>query len=649
MVYNLRRFFLFRIGNKETERPLDFFSGITNALTFGIGQRKIISSVFMYAAIMHFLLAWGFIELLFATTVDFFSARAWFSDYLPEFDTPWFAAINDLGGVMLFGGLVMAIYRRHGNKPEPLPQNFFKGRKNLLGDTGILLLLIMLVLQGFFTEASRLAVERPLTANWSWIGYPISKWMPVSAWEMLQPGLWWFHAVTALIFISILPLTKLFHSLATLINLALTNRKYLGQLRPMHITRLMENPDTKEEDLTFGASKVEDFTWKQLLDSIACTECARCTTVCPAYITKKPLSPMKIITDIRHDLYSKALGSNNHEGLIGGRIDIMELWSCTTCGACLEECPVLIDTVPTITDMRRHLVLSEGKPPAQANFSLDKTKSNGNPWGFPQSERIKWATDAEINLPIMADKENTCILYWVGCAGSFDPKNQKVSRAMVKIFESAGIDFAALGNEEMCTGDSARRLGEEYLFETMALKNIETLNQYNFETIVTACPHCFHTLKNEYPQFGGNYHVKHHSQFINELISSEKLSSKKYKKQKVAYHDSCYLGRINGEYDAPRRIIQKILDEEGKLVEMQRNKKESFCCGAGGGNMWHEIDKGERINLNRLQEAVDSGVDTVATACPFCMIMIDDAMKLKGKEESMEVLDIAEIVAQGLS
>jgi Fe-S oxidoreductase len=249
----------------------------------------------------------------------------------------------------------------------------------------------------------------------------------------------------------------------------------------------------------------------------------------------------------------------------------------------------------------------------------------------------------------MADKKNTRILYWVGCAGSFDPRNQKVSRAMVKIFESAGIDFAVLGNEEMCTGDSARRLGEEYLFETMALKNIETLNQYNFETIVTACPHCFHTLKNEYPYLGGNYHVKHHSQFINELISSEKISSKKCKKQRVTYHDSCYLGRINEEYDAPRRIIKKILDEEGKLVEMQRNKKKSFCCGAGGGNMWHEIDKGERINLNRLQETIDSGADTVATACPFCMIMIGDAIKLKGKEESMEILDIAEMVAQELN
>ena len=295
----------------------------------------------------------------------------------------------------------------------------------------------------------------------------------------------------------------------------------------MFVSKLMEDPDMDPDEISLGSTKLEDFTWKQLLDGVACTECGRCSAVCPALILIKKLSPMKIITDMRHELYNKYLHKKDVNGIVGSPISETELWSCTTCAACMEECPVFIDHIPTFTDMRRYLVLSEGKPHPQAAESLEKTMNTGNPWGYSASERTKWAADAGIELPIMSEKKQADVLYWVGCAGSYDPRNQQVAKAMVKILESASVDFAVLGNEETCTGDSARRLGEEYLFETMALQNIETLNKYKFNKIITPCPHCFHTIGNEYGDFDGKYEVQHHSQFIAELIESGKLKIKK--------------------------------------------------------------------------------------------------------------------------
>ena len=433
MAYNLRRLFTVNVGKSENYRPLSFTTQIKNALSFGVGQKKVYSRQFTYASVMHFLIGWGFIELLFATTVDFFAARGWFVDYLPEFDTPWFAFINDTGGVMLTVGCFMALFRRHVKKPEQLPQNSMSGRGNLFGDSGILLFLIILCLGGFLAEAARLGIEQPATAHWSWIGYLISITAPTHFWEFIHDYLWWSHAIASLLFISLLPLTKMFHVVAVIANVALTNRSKRGLLRPMHVAKIMEDPDADIDNLSLGANKISDFTWKQLLDSVSCTECARCSTVCPATNTGKPLSPMKIITDVRKKLYSETIGMKNTDDLVGGLISETELWSCTTCGACMEECPVLIEHVPTITDMRRHLVLSEGKPPSQASESLEKTLNNGNPWGFPQNDRIKWSDDLDIKIPTLAEKKEVDILYWVGCAGSYDPRNQKIATDFIKI------------------------------------------------------------------------------------------------------------------------------------------------------------------------------------------------------------------------
>ena len=444
-------------------------------------------------------------------------------------------------------------------------------------------------------------------------------------------------------------MTKMFHIIASVTNIFYTNLIKRGQIRPMYVSQILEDPDADIENISLGANKISDFSWKQLLDSVACTECARCTTVCPASRTDKPLSPMKIITDVRQKLYSETLNLNNFDGeLVGGLISETELWSCTTCGACMEECPVLIEHVPTIIDMRRHLVLSEGKPPEQSSESLEKTMQNGNPWGMPQHERTKWADDFDLELPTLADKKEVDVLYWVGCAGSYDPRNQGIARDLVKILKNANIDFAILGKEETCTGDSARRLGDEYLFETLANQNIETLNKYKFNTVITACPHCFQVISKEYKDFGGDYNVVHHSEYIQKLIDDKKIEVSKNLDGTITYHDACYLGRYNDIYEAPRSIIESLLGDQGKIVEMKDNKSGSLCCGAGGGNMWHEIPEGDRINIKRFEQAVETEADTVATACSFCAIMMEDAKNVTGNETTMKTLDVAELVANSI-
>jgi len=647
-LYNLRKLFVANIGKSDPQDAVNILDAIVNGMTLGIFQRKVTSRQFGFAGLMHFFLWWGFVILLIATTIDFFVARHWFVDLLPTLDTPWFASLYDAGGLMVLIGLVMAIYRRKIIKPGHLPHDCFEGRGNFLGDSGILLLLLVLVVGGFLAEAARLGTYSPPDAQFSWIGYSISKLASQSAWQALELPLWWFHAITSFLFIALLPQTKMLHAIAGFINVLISDRKTRGQIRPMYVSKMMEDPDADIENIALGVSKVEDFRKKQLFDSIACTECARCTYVCPAYNTDKPLSPMKVITDIRHNLYAQQFGIGEKQELIGQTISELELWSCTTCGACMEQCPVQVEHVPTIVDMRRHLVLSEGKPPEQASESLEKTMTTGNPWGLPRADRMKWANDAGLEVPLFSQKKKADVLYWVGCAGAYDPLNQPVAVAMIKILEAAGVDYAVLGTEESCTGDSARRLGEEYLFETMAVQNIETLSKYEFKTIITPCPHCFHTISKEYPAFKGNYKVKHHSEYIAELIEQGLIKPDNSLQGKITYHDACYLGRHNDIYNQPRDLIFNSMSTGSEYIELERNRKNSFCCGAGGGNMWHDIEEGSRPNVNRIDEASAAGVDTVVTACSFCLIMMDDAVKIQGKDEETQVVDLAQFIAEGL-
>ncbi|MEJ2084123.1 MAG: (Fe-S)-binding protein [Acidobacteriota bacterium] len=647
--YSMRRLFTVRVGREEKYRSSDLFSRVSNALVFGVGQRKVFSRRFTFASVMHFCLGWGFIELFFATTVDFFVARGWLLAYLPQKDTPWFAWLNDLGGLLLLIGLLMALYRRYVDRPKPLPQQALRGRDNFLGDTGILLFLVLLVIGGFLAEAARLSIETPDTAAYSFVGNRLAALGSEAAWASSERLIWWFHAITSLLFIAVLPLTKMFHSLAVIANVAVSDRGSRGLVRPMHVSEMMEDPDADLDAISLGANQASDFTWKQLLDSVSCTECARCTSVCPAYATGRPLSPMKLITDIRHDLYERELKKLREiPSLVGERIRVEELWSCTSCGACAEVCPVMIDHVPTFTDMRRYLVLSEGQPPDQATKALEGMTNRGNPWALPQSDRMKWAQESGLEVPVMADKKRAEVLYWVGCAGAYDSRNQQIARAMVQLLQAAEVDFAVLGEEECCTGDSARRLGDEYLFETLAMQNIETIDKYEFDEIVTTCPHCQLTLGTEYRDFGAEYKVKHHSQLISELIGAGRLEVAAASDRKVTFHDPCYLGRYGGEFAAPRDLLLQTVDSSAHLVEMGQNREKSFCCGAGGGNMWYEMKDDDRMNLARSRQAKATGAGTVATGCSFCMIMLDDSVKVEGLEGELEVKDVAELVAENL-
>ena len=413
----------------------------------------------------------------------------------------------------------------------------------------------------------------------------------------------------------------------------------------------IETIDFEDDSIDqFGAGQINHLPQSNLLDAYACIQCSRCQDACPAYETGKELSPSALEINKRYFL-------NNHlDEFIDGSIPDSSItnhlltdeaaWSCTTCGYCVEVCPVGNEPMIDILRARQNLVMTESKFPQEAMETFDKIENYGNPWGLSPNEREVWMEGREV--PLMREKKEAEVLYWAGCAGAYDSRGKEISQAVVDVLKEAKVDFASLGNEETCTGDSARRIGNEYLFQTMAEKNLETFGKYKFKKIVTQCPHCFTTLKNDYAELGADLEVVHHSQYIGQLVTEGKINPKAWMDEDVTYHDACYLGRHNDEYDAPRDVIQSIM-KDGKLKEMEKSREESFCCGAGGGNMWYEIKTGERINHNRFKQAADTGATTVATACNFCNIMMEDGMKVTGNDEKMKVMDIAELVSKSLA
>ena len=455
------------------------------------------------------------------------------------------------------------------------------------------------------------------------------------------------HVLSFLLFLVILPVTMLRHMFTSPLNMYLRDRE-----RPKGAMKAM--PNLMETELeSFGAATVEDFTWKQLLDTDACTMCGRCTSVCPAHATGKPLDPREIV--LKTGEVMAATGTPAVSPPIGvdpeitvsadslfERITPEEVWACTSCKACDEICPVNIEILDKILDMRRYLSLMESNFPTELGTAYRSMENSGNPWGLSQGDRAAWAAKVPWR-PIVepGDSFDHEYLYWVGCAGSFDDKNQKVSVAMAKLMQRAGIDFAILGPSENCTGDPARRSGNEYIFQMLAMQNIETLNGMGVTKIVTQCPHCFNTLQNEYPQLGGNYEVVHHSQFLEWLIAEGHLDMSDARlEERVVYHDSCYLGRHNDVYLAPRKVIGSLGGIE--VVEAGRNGTKGMCCGAGGARMWMEETTGKKVNDERSQELIATGASRIAVACPFCFIMIDDGTKAAGKEEDeVKVADIS--------
>src|SRR6185503_2066988 len=457
--------------------------------------------------------------------------------------------------------------------------------------------------------------------------------------EIANHFFWWGALGSILLFIPYFPRSKHIHIFLAPINLAL-KKDQPGVLQPMDF----------EKEETFGAAKLEDFTWPRLLDSYSCIMCNRCQDVCPATNTGKALSPAAILINERYELNKLfpafAEGQESPRPLLEFALNEEAAWACTTCNACIEICPVGNEQMLHIIDVRRERVLTAAEFPKGLQTAFNHMERAGNPWGMGVDERLAWTKGLPFEVPTLEQKPDPAVLYWVGCAVAFDPRAQKIARSMAEVFNAAGVDWAVLGKQEKCTGDTARRTGNEYLFVQMAEENIAALNEIKPKTIVTTCPHCFHTIANEYPQFGGNYVVKHHSEFIDDLIRNGKLKLKSDGAGSVTYHDPCYLGRHNGVIDQPRAVIQST---GATLTEPSRSRKNSFCCGAGGGQFWKEEEKGtERVSTNRYRELKQTGAKTVATGCPFCMRMITEETAKEEPETAMEVMDIAELTARSL-
>ena len=433
--------------------------------------------------------------------------------------------------------------------------------------------------------------------------------------------------------------------------------------RPRALGALASTPDMSMEDVgdddevVFGAGRIEDFSWKQLLDMATCTECGRCQSQCPAWNTGKPLSPKLLIMDLRDNMFANAdriMQRNRAAGvevetLVGNIIDPDVLWSCTTCGACVEQCPVDIEHIDTIIDMRRYQVLMESEFPSEAGLMLRNVENQGDPWGLGGSKRTEWIASLDFEVPVITGTipDDIEYLYWVGCAGSLDERARKGAQATARMLHRAGVTFGILGPKESCTGDPVRRLGNEYLYQEQAAKNIETLNNAGVKKVIATCPHCFNTLANEYPSLGGNYEVIHHSQLLDHLVQEGRLTPGGGYKGTVTYHDPCYLGRHNRVFDEPRSVIDAI--PGAKQVEMKRCREKGFCCGAGGARMWLEESIGTRINMERTGEAIDTGADVVSTACPYCMIMLDDAVRANAKEDDVRVMDLSQLLEESMN
>ncbi len=601
------------------------------------------------AGLMHSALYFGFLGLFITTVLLEIDHQLPQSAKFLLGDTyKAYSAFGDASGVLFLIGMVWAIVRRYVQRP-------YRIRIKTKAQDGVILgVLTLLGVSGFLAEAARIAfVGRPDFEKFSFVGYPLSYLFGDGS-SSVHRVLWVLHVGGFLAFLAILPITKLRHMVTSPLNMYLRDRERpKGAMKPL--------PNLTETELeSFGAAAISDFTWKQLLDTDACTVCGRCTSVCPAHATGKPLDPREIVLKVGEVMAASAPGGSvappvglDSEITISGdsvfeRISSEEIWSCTTCKACDEICPVNIEILDKILDMRRYLSLMESDFPSELGAAYRGMENSGNPWGMAQDERADWIKQLPTEVEVVAaDQPFTHeYLYWVGCAGSFDDKNKKVTVATAKLLQRAGLDFAILGPSEMCTGDPARRSGNEYIFQMLAMQNIETLNGIGVRKIITQCPHCFNTLKNEYPQYSGFYQVIHHSQLLEDLVAGGQLDlSRARLDERVVYHDSCYLGRHNDVYLAPRNVIGAIAGVE--LVEMPRNGTKGMCCGAGGARMWMEEHLGKKVNTERAREALETGASRVATACPFCYVMLDDGVKEHGRDDVV-VQDISMHLVEAL-
>jgi Fe-S oxidoreductase/nitrate reductase gamma subunit len=605
---------------------------VQRALFNAFAQRKVMKK--QYPGFMHLLIYLGFLVLLIGTTLVLLDFDIWQTVFHQQILVGYFYLVYettlDAFGLFAIAGLLIAIYRRAITRPENLPTS--------RSDVFMFSILIVILITGYFMEGIRLAVDNPPWASWSFVGYRVSLLLSNSIDKVadLYPEIWWFHALLAFTAVAAIPYTKLFHLITSPLNALLADQRLSGQLNtPFDLRQLLASGDF---DVKIGAAAISDFSWQERLSFDSCTSCGRCSNACPATAAGTLLSPMHLMLKLRNAMLTE-LGST----LIGPVIDQEELWACTTCKACVHECPVLIDHIDAIVDMRRHIV-GEGKLDRIKRDLLNNLTNSANPYGLSPQDRLKWTQGLDVKT--VKEQPDFDVLYWVGCSGSYDPRNQNVSRAMVKILHAANIRFSVLGNEEKCNCEVARRLGEEGRFQQSALELIDLFKKYNVKTVLTQCPHCFNTFKNEYPEFGASFKVIHHTRFIADLIDAGRLRLKKTTEQVVTFHDPCYLGRYNSIYDKPRSILSSL--GLMKVKEMPRHRESSFCCGAGGVNFWYKVNQKKRINQLRFEEAQQLRPDVLATACPFCTSMFEDAAVSAGPNNSPRVRDVAELVADSI-
>ncbi len=606
---------------------------IAGLVTDVLGQRRIVRE--FGPGLMHLMIFWGL------TVFALGMLQLFLNRLIPGFNlpllgkSPFFYLLADVFGFFALVGILVSAYRRYIARVERLDVG--SGREEAI-IVGLIAGMSLMVIAYFFAGAALSLLQPESKYSLAFITNAVAGWMAGSVsgtLTALYVTFWWVSAALGIGLMIFFRYSHLVHPVAAPIN------AYLRNLQPRGgMTRPINFED--EEIETFGIGKIEEFTWKDLLDTFACAECGRCQASCPAHLSGKPLSPKRIILQLREHLTAKK-DAEDDKKMVGDVFDPEAIWACTTCFACMEQCPTFNEHIPKIIGMRRNLVMDESDFPGEAQLAFTNMERNFNPWGVSWNTRADWASDLEIRI-LGDDPGAVDYLFWVGCAGSFDDRNKKVVRDLAKVLKAAGTSFAILGTEEKCCGESARRLGNEYLYDTMVKENIETLNGYGVKKIITHCPHCFNTLKNEYGQFGGHYEVIHHSQFLAQLIARGKLKFKPgSEKVQATYHDSCYLGRYNGVYNEPRHILQAIPGVT--VTEMARSRTNGFCCGAGGGRMWLEESHGKRINVMRTEQALTTNAQVICCNCPYCLTMLEDGLKDKEAEEKVKVLDLAEMIA----
>jgi|WetSurSiteA1Bulk_404760.scaffolds.fasta_scaffold07117_2 Fe-S oxidoreductase/nitrate reductase gamma subunit len=584
-------------------------------------------------------------------------------------------ASGDIFALLVAISILIFIYRRNIMHVKRFEGIEMKSKSHI--DAGISLSMILLLMVSLLGINTGYVGSKMHSGETIFGIYPISniissnlKGISVGQFNSILEVSWWTHILTIFVFANYLPYSKHFHVFMSVPNVFLSRLEPLGKLANMdNITRevkMMLNPDTAfaapSADAPverFGVRDVEDSTWKNYFDSLSCTECGRCTSVCPANITGKKLSPRKIMMDFRARMREKGplmikngKNFNDNRSLIRTYISEEELWACTTCNACAKECPININHPSLIIDLRRYLVLEEASAPGELKSVFNNIENNGAPWQYSAEDRLNWTKDLGFKVPVFSElapgNEKPEYLLWVGCAGAFDDRYKKVVKAFAKILDRLNVRYAVLGKEETCTGDPARRAGNEMLFQMQALQVIETLKKYNIKKIITTCPHCFNTFKNEYPDLGGNYEIINYLRFISKSIEGGqlKVDPKTMGDINITFHDPCYLGRANDIYTEPRTILKSLTSD---LTEMKRHKSFALCCGAGGAQMFKEAEKGNKeIFIERTEEALETKASVIATACPFCMTMMTDGLKYKNREEEIKNLDIAELVVQAM-